>query len=140
MFPSIHLGFADIPTYSTIFLAGFFIAIVIARKIAGRYRLAKEDVLYGAIYAAIGILIGSKLLYCLTRLPSLIQISCMLQARCSPTSLSQPSRKRTPCLSGKSTAVRTCFLLMISSSFRARSQLRRNFSIPSTSFIPRASR
>ena len=70
---SIHLGFADIPTYSTIFLAGFFIAIVIARKIAGRYRLAKEDVLYGAIYAAIGILIGSKLLYCLTRLPSLIQ-------------------------------------------------------------------
>ena len=43
MFPSIHLGFADIPTYSTIFLAGFFIAIVIARKIAGRYRLAKED-------------------------------------------------------------------------------------------------
>ena len=35
MFPSIHLGFADIPTYSTIFLAGFFIAIVIARKIAG---------------------------------------------------------------------------------------------------------
>lgn len=73
MFPSIHLGFADIPTYSTIFLAGFFIAIVIARKIAGRYRLAKEDVLYGAIYAAIGILIGSKLLYCLTRLPSLIQ-------------------------------------------------------------------
>lgn len=73
MFPSIHLGFADIPTYSTIFLAGFFIAIIIARKIAGRYRLAKEDVLYGAIYAAIGILIGSKLLYCLTRLPSLIQ-------------------------------------------------------------------
>ena len=73
MFPSIHLGFADIPTYRTIFLAGFFIAIVIARKIAGRYRLAKEDVLYGAIYAAIGILIGSKLLYCLTRLPSLIQ-------------------------------------------------------------------
>lgn len=63
----------------------------------------------------------------LSRLPSLIQISCMLQARCSPTSLSQPSRKRTPCLSGKSTAVRTCFLLMISSSFRAKSQLRRNF-------------
>ena len=77
MFPSIHLGFADIPTYSTIFLAGFFIAIVIARKIAGRYRLAKEDVLYGAIYAAIGILIGSKLLYCLTRLPSLIQKMCI---------------------------------------------------------------
>ncbi len=55
------------------FFGRFFIAIVIARKIAGRYRLAKEDVLYGAIYAAIGILIGSKLLYCLTRLPSLIQ-------------------------------------------------------------------
>ena len=55
MFPSIHLGFADIPTYSTIFLAGFFIAIVIARKIAGRYRLAKEDVLYGAILSLIHI-------------------------------------------------------------------------------------
>ena len=55
------------------FFGRFFIAIVIARKIAYCYRLVKEDVLYGAIYAAIGILIGSKLLYCLTRLPSLIQ-------------------------------------------------------------------
>lgn len=73
MFPSIDLGIVEIPVYSSLFLVAFFAAILIARRIGVRYGLAKEDVLYGAIYAGIGLLIGSKFLYFITKLPVLIK-------------------------------------------------------------------
>lgn len=63
----------------------------------------------------------------LSRLPNLIQISCMLQARVFTNELISAIKEKDTLPFRKSTAVRTCFLLMISSSFRARSQLRRNF-------------
>ena len=72
MFPFIDLGIVNIPVYSTLFILGFFLAILAARKTGSRFGISKEDVLYGAIYAAIGILIGAKLLYFITKIPSLV--------------------------------------------------------------------
>ncbi len=74
MFPSFHIGELEVPLYGLIFLAGLAVAIIIARKISHRVSLPKPDVLYGALYAFIGILIGSKIVYCITMLPKLIKI------------------------------------------------------------------
>ena len=74
MFPSFHIGDLEVPLYGLIFLAGLAVAIIIARKISHRVSLPKPDVLYGALYAFIGILIGSKIVYCITMLPKLIKI------------------------------------------------------------------
>lgn len=73
MFPLIDLGFVQIPVYSSLFLIAFFAAILLAKRAGGRYGIAKEDVLYGSIYAGIGLLIGSKVLYFITKLPVLIK-------------------------------------------------------------------
>lgn len=73
MFPYIRVfGIISIPLYGTIFVIGFFLAILAARRIAPNYGITREDVTYGAIYGAIGILIGSKLLYFFTKLPALV--------------------------------------------------------------------
>ena len=73
MFPSFHIGGLEIPLYGIIFLAGLAVAIVIARKLSYRVSLPKPDVLYGALYSFIGILIGSKIVYFITMLPSVIK-------------------------------------------------------------------
>ncbi len=73
MFPIIDLGFVKIPIYSALFFLGFLVAVLAARKAGGKFGIAKEDVLYAAIYAAIGILIGAKLLYFFTKVPVLIK-------------------------------------------------------------------
>lgn len=72
MFPAIDLGFVEIPLYSTIFIVAFFIAVLAARRMGPSYGIAKEDILYGAVYAGIGILIGAKVLYFITKLPALV--------------------------------------------------------------------
>lgn len=73
MFPLIDLGIVQIPVYSSLFLIAFFAAVFMARRMGVRYGMAKEDVLYGSVYAGIGLLIGSKLLYFITKLPALIR-------------------------------------------------------------------
>lgn len=73
MFPWIDLGIVHIPVYSTLFIAAFFLAVLMARKTGNKFGIAKEDVLYASIYGAIGLLIGSKLLYFLTKLPALFR-------------------------------------------------------------------
>lgn len=73
MFPYIYLfGEIKIPLYGTLFMMGFLAAILVARKLGPKFGLPKEDVLYGAVYAAIGILVGAKLLFCVTKISWLI--------------------------------------------------------------------
>ena len=74
MFPSIHIAQLEVPLYGIIFLAGLAVAILMARKISHHVSLSKPDVLYGALYSFIGIVIGSKIVYCITMLPKLIKI------------------------------------------------------------------
>ena len=61
-----------IPLYGAIFMIGFFLAVLLARKLAPRFQGTKEDTTYAAAYGAIGILIGAKLLYFITKLPNII--------------------------------------------------------------------
>lgn len=72
MFPYIDLGIVEIPVYSSLFLIAFFVAVLAARKAGEKFGITKEDVLYGAVYAAIGILIGAKVLYFITKIPALV--------------------------------------------------------------------
>ncbi|MCR4604638.1 MAG: prolipoprotein diacylglyceryl transferase [Eubacterium sp.] len=72
MFPSIHIGEFELHLYALIFIAGVAVAVLIARRLCGRVSLPKPDVLYGTLYAFIGILIGSKLVYMITMLPKAI--------------------------------------------------------------------
>ncbi len=72
MYPYIDLGIIKIPTYITLFLIGFVIMVIFARKIAVRYKYPKEDVLYVTLYAGIGILIGAKVMYFISKLPIII--------------------------------------------------------------------
>ena len=48
-----------IPLYGAIFMIGFFLAVLLARKLAPRFQGTKEDTTYAAAYGAIGILIGA---------------------------------------------------------------------------------
>ncbi len=73
MYPAIHL-FGDfyIPLYGVTFLIGFILMIFIARRMGPSYGIPKEDVLYAAVYAVIFLFLGAKLLYLLTKLPSIL--------------------------------------------------------------------
>ena len=74
MLPSIHLfGMVDLPMYGTIFISAFLIAVLIARKVAPPHGVPKEDVVYAAIYGAIGLGIGAKLMYFISKLPQIIK-------------------------------------------------------------------
>lgn len=73
MFP--YIRFTDtltLPLYGPVFIIGFFIALFIARKLGSDYGVTKEDITYGTIYGGIGLLIGAKLLYFLTKLPNIV--------------------------------------------------------------------
>lgn len=72
MHPTITLFGIECPLYSCVFLLGFILAVFFGRSVAEKREIAKEDVLYCSIYAAIGIIVGSKLLYLITRLPHFI--------------------------------------------------------------------
>jgi len=74
MYPFISLfNKIEIPVYGIVFVVAFFLAILIAIKYAPSMGLSKMDTLFGAVYAGIGILIGSKILYFITKLPFIIK-------------------------------------------------------------------
>lgn len=73
MYPYIHIvGNFNIPTYGSLFLIGFIIAIFIGRHIGPSMGIGKDDAFYGMLYCAIGILIGSKVMYFVSKLPNVI--------------------------------------------------------------------
>ena len=72
MYPTIDLGIVRIPLYITLFLIGFVLMVVWARKIAERYNYPKADILYLSLYSGIGILIGAKIMYFVSKLPIII--------------------------------------------------------------------
>lgn len=73
MYPYIHIvGNFNIPTYGTLFLIGFIIAVFIGRHIGPSMGIGKDDAFYGMLYCAIGILIGSKVMYFVSKLPNVI--------------------------------------------------------------------
>jgi len=72
MFPAIDLGFIELPLYGLMFLIGFVLACLIIKHIAPKCKVGKDDAFFASIYGVIGLLIGAKLLYLITKLPSII--------------------------------------------------------------------
>ena len=72
MLPYIDLGIMQLPLYSLLIMIGFAIALILARKIGGSYGINKDDIIFAAIYGAIGLLIGAKVVFFITKLPKVI--------------------------------------------------------------------
>ncbi|MCR5828815.1 MAG: prolipoprotein diacylglyceryl transferase [Lachnospiraceae bacterium] len=72
MLPYIDLGFAKLPLYGPIFMIGAVIAVIIIRRLAQKAGVEKSDALFAVIYGMIGLVIGAKLLYFITKLPVII--------------------------------------------------------------------
>lgn len=73
MFPNIVIfGKFTIPLYGPVFMIGFGIAYLIALKIAPKYQVSREDLSFCTIYAAIGLIIGAKILFFISKLPNII--------------------------------------------------------------------
>lgn len=73
MLPKIRIfGVFEIGLYSAMFIIGFFCALFIGRKI---YKYSnKIDFIFSAVYAIVGMIVGMKLLFLITRLPQYIRI------------------------------------------------------------------
>ncbi|MCI9273020.1 MAG: prolipoprotein diacylglyceryl transferase [Clostridiales bacterium] len=71
--PYIDLFGFRVATYGLLILVGAILGIVVALLRAKRYHQKKEDVLFCALFAGIGVAVGAKLLYLVTILPDLIQ-------------------------------------------------------------------
>lgn len=73
MFPVLNVfGLFPIPMYGTVFGIGFAIAVLIARKIGPLYGIGRDDITFASIYGILGLLVGAKVLYFLTKLPAII--------------------------------------------------------------------
>ena len=73
MLPFLDLGFIKLPMYGLMGTIGTVIAILIACFTKNRYDVKRDDVLYSACFAGIGVLLGSKLLYSVVTLPHIIE-------------------------------------------------------------------
>ena len=73
MLPFLDLGFIKLPMYGLMGAIGTVIAILIACFTKNRYGVKRDDVLYSACFAGIGVLLGSKLLYVIVTLPHIIE-------------------------------------------------------------------
>ncbi len=72
MHPYIYCGVIKIPTYIVLFFIGFVIMIVFARQLASRYNYPKTDILHISLYGGIGVVVGAKFLYFITKLPDIL--------------------------------------------------------------------
>lgn len=72
MFPLIKLGSLEIPTYILWALLGFVVAILVFGSVAKLFHIERSDAIYSSMYCIIGVLIGSKILYFITKFPSVV--------------------------------------------------------------------
>lgn len=73
MFPYIYIFNYPIPMYGLMAILGMAIAIFAATTLGPRCGLPKSDVVFAGLYCGIGIVIGAKLLYFITKLPAFIE-------------------------------------------------------------------
>ena len=75
MLPSINLGFTELSLYGPMFLIGYVLASLMVRRLSTRCGVGKTDAVAAPIWGAVGLIIGAKLVYFITRLPSIIENS-----------------------------------------------------------------
>lgn len=73
MLPYIEIFGFPLPMYGVMAVVGFVLAVILAMSLAKRYDLPPSDVLFASIYCAIGVVVGAKLLYFITKLPEFIK-------------------------------------------------------------------
>lgn len=73
MLPFLELGFIKLPMYGIMGAVGTILAVAIAFFTKNRYDIKKDDVLFSACFAGVGVLVGSKLLYAIVTLPHIIE-------------------------------------------------------------------
>ncbi len=72
MYPYLKIGALSIPLYTVVFLLAFAAAVLVARKICYRYGVDKDDILYASIYGILGLFVGAKLFYFISKLPVIL--------------------------------------------------------------------
>lgn len=85
MLPEIILGEFSLPTYGLMAVIGFLAAIFVATTLSNKCGMPKMDIVFAAIYCAVGVIIGAKLLYFITVLPNIIKHIELLST--SPTAV-----------------------------------------------------
>lgn len=73
MYPFIDLGFIKIPMYGLMCFLGTILAVALALFRKNRYNIQRDDLLYSACFAGVGVLVGSKLLYFIATLPHVLK-------------------------------------------------------------------
>lgn len=72
MYPIIHLGPVQLPSYGTVIFIGLVIGVITAMFNAKKYNIEKMDIALSTILASIGMIIGAKLIYILTVIPEVV--------------------------------------------------------------------
>ena len=80
MEPFIEILNLEIPIYGVCWMVGIFISAFIALFLSKKRRIEKFDVVCSAIYAVIGGMIGSKLLFIIVSLKTIIQEKIPIEA------------------------------------------------------------
>lgn len=74
MLPYIPIyGEFKIPTYSLIFIVAFMVCALLSMKIAPSHNIDKFDAIASAMYALIGIAIGAKLMFFVSKIPGIVR-------------------------------------------------------------------
>ncbi|MEG0614256.1 MAG: prolipoprotein diacylglyceryl transferase [Oscillospiraceae bacterium] len=73
IFPFFHIFGKTIAMYGLLIVIGTALGVIIACFRKNHYSLGREDIFFSSIYAGIGIVVGSKLLFILLSLPSIIE-------------------------------------------------------------------
>ena len=73
MFPSFMISKLEIPFYGLFCVAGTGLAIAVVVMRSKVTLIPKDDILYAALYSAIGVVAGGKLLYLLIDLPKIVE-------------------------------------------------------------------
>lgn len=72
MYPYIYLGGFELPVYGMIIIIAFVAGLAVCSTLGKIYGIHARYIICSGSFAAFGLLIGAKLLYALTRLPSFI--------------------------------------------------------------------
>lgn len=72
MQPYINIFGRNIGTYGIVGIIGFGLGLLVVLYLCKYYKIKRDDAFYCFLYAAIGVLIGAKLLYFITNIPTII--------------------------------------------------------------------
>lgn len=71
--PIIEIQRVPISMYGLMIVIGAFLGVYIGIKRSNKYHIEREDVIFSSCFAAIGLIIGAKLLYIITAIPTIIK-------------------------------------------------------------------